>query len=67
MAVYKEGYSGVYLCPDRRAEKRKADKQLRDQLKKRRKSEPGRDLCIKNGRIVSFDRDSAPVVSNDKS
>ena len=60
----KAGYSGIYICPDRTAEHRKADKQLWDQLKARRKSEPGKDHRIRNGRIVSSDRDSVPVVSN---
>ena len=60
----KEGYSGIYICPDRTAEQRKADKQLWEQLKTKRKSEPGKDHRIQNGRKVSSERDSKPVVVN---
>ena len=54
----KEGYSGIYICPDGTAQQRKADKQLWDQLKTKRKLEPGKDHRIRNGRIVSSDKDS---------
>ena len=54
----KAGYSGIYICPDRTAEQRKADKQLWDQLKAKRKLEPKKDHRIRNGRIVSSDKDS---------
>jgi len=60
----KEGYSGIYICPDRTAEQRKADKQLWEQLKTKRKLEPGKDHRIQNGRIVSSERDSKPAVGN---
>jgi len=60
----KVGYSGIYICPDRTAAQRKADKQLWDQLKGKRKLEPEKDHRIRNGGIVSSVRDSAPVVSN---
>ena len=60
----KEEYSGIYICPDRTAEQRKADKQLWEQLKTKRKLEPGKDHRIQNGRIVSSERDSKPAVGN---
>ena len=60
----KTGYSGIYICPDRTAEQRKADKRLWEQLKTKRKVEPEKDHRIQNGRIVSSERDSKPVVSN---
>ena len=53
----KAGYSGIYICPDRTAAQRKADKQLWEQLKTMRKSEPEKVHRIRNGRIVSSDRD----------
>ena len=58
----KEGYSGIYICPDRTAAQRKADKQLWEQLKQMRKAEPGKDHRIRNGRIVSSERNSKPAV-----
>ena len=58
----KKGYSGIYICPDRTAAQRKADKQLWEQLKQMRKAEPGKDHRIRNGRIVSSERNSKPAV-----
>ena len=60
----KTGYTGIYICPDRTAEQRKADKRLWEQLKAKRNLEPEKDHRILNGRIVSSERDSKPVVSN---
>ena len=60
----KVGYSGIYICPDRSVEQRKADKRLWEQLKAKRKQEPGKDHRIQNGGIVSSERDSKPSVSN---
>ena len=60
----KTGYTGIYICPDRTVEQRKADKRLWEQLKTKRNLEPGKDHRIQNGRIVSSERDSKPVVSN---
>ncbi|KAL5249122.1 hypothetical protein ACHWQZ_G018081 [Mnemiopsis leidyi] len=60
----KAGYSGIYICPDRTAEQRKADKRLWEQLKTKRKMEPEKDHRIQNGRIVSSEKDSKPAVSN---
>jgi hypothetical protein len=60
----KVGYSGIYICPDRSVEQRKADKRLWEQLKAKRKQEPGKDHRIRNGGIVSSERDSKPSVSN---
>ena len=60
----KEEYSGIYICPDRTAEHRKADKQLWEQLKTKRKLEPGKNHRIKNGRLASSERESKPLVVN---
>ena len=60
----KTGYNGIYICPDRTAEQRKADNRLWEQLKAKRKLEPEKDHRIQNGRIRSSKRDSKPVVSN---
>ena len=60
----KAGYSGIYICPDKSVEQRKADKRLWEQLKAKRKQEPGKDHRIQNGGIVSSERDSKPSVSN---
>ncbi|KAL5261856.1 hypothetical protein ACHWQZ_G007533 [Mnemiopsis leidyi] len=60
----KTGYSGIYICPDRTAEQRKADKRLWEQLKTKRKTEPEKDHRIRNGRLVSSEKDSKPAVSN---
>jgi hypothetical protein len=57
-------YSEIYICPDRTAEQRKADKRFWEQLKAKRKQELGKDHRIQNGGILSSERDSKPAVSN---
>ena len=51
----KEGFSTVYICPDRTVEERRAYKKLLDQLKEKKTSEPQRTHFIKNNKIVSSD------------
>ena len=48
----KEGYSSVYICPDRTLEERRAYKQLVDQMKMKRIAEPDKVFVIKNNKIV---------------
>ena len=55
-----EGYKGVYICPDRTVEERKARKMLWDQVLEKRKSEPDRYHYIRNSTIVSCDKNRKP-------
>ena len=48
----KDGYSSVYICPDRTLEERRAYKQLVDQLKMKRIAEPDKVFVIKNNKVV---------------
>ncbi len=56
----KEGFSSVYVCPDRSVEERKAFKKLLDELKQKRISETDYVHTIKNNKTVSVRRDSIP-------
>jgi hypothetical protein len=51
-----EGYTSVYICPDRSAENRLAFKKLVDEVKQRRTDEPNRVHVIKNFKIVSSEK-----------
>ena len=59
----QEGYSKVYLCPDRSAAERKVHKELWDQVKQKKSSEPNRIHLIRDNKVVSFDKDSRPTSS----
>ena len=48
----KEGYSSVYICPDRTLDERRAFKQLVDQMKMKRIAEPDKVFVIKNNKVV---------------
>ena len=54
----KDGYQSIYVCPDRSIEERRAYKQLIEQLKEKRNSEPNKVHVLKNNKIVSSERDS---------
>ena len=49
----KEGYSSIYLCPDRTLEERKAYKKLVEEVKMKRIAEPDKVFSIKNNKIIS--------------
>ena len=57
----KDGYKSVYICPDRSVEERRAFKLLVEELKQKRKSEPGYVHSIRNNKISSVLRDSLPA------
>ena len=60
-----DGYSSVYISPDRTIEERRAYKQLVDQMKLNKLAEPDKVFAIKNNKIVSSIRnepDSAGIV-----
>ena len=49
----KEGYSSIYICPDRSVEERRAFKKLFEELQVKRKTQTGKVHYIKNNKIVS--------------
>lgn len=51
-----EGYTSVYICPDRSAEQRAAFKKLVEAVKQKRTEEPNRVHVIKNNKIVSSEK-----------
>ena len=64
----KVGYSTVYICPDRTVQERRAYKKLLEELKTKRKAEPGKFFSIRNNKVVSVSeeirhrQDSGPCV-----
>ena len=52
----KEGYSHVYISPDRTVEERRAFKKLWKELQEKRKSDTSKVYYIRNNKIVSADR-----------
>ena len=54
----KDGFRFIYVCPDRSIEERRAYKQLIEELKQKRISEPNKVHILKNNKIVSSERDS---------
>ena len=52
----KEGYSNIYVSPDRTVEERRAYKKLWEQLQLKRKTDSGKVHYIKNNKIVSADK-----------
>ena len=54
----KEGYSTVYICPDRTVEERKAYKKLLVELKSKRKAEPDKFFTIRNYEVVSVSEEN---------
>ena len=56
-----EGCKGVYICPDRTVEERKARRKLWDQILEKRKTEPDRHHYVKNNTVVSCDKNNKPV------
>ncbi len=52
----KEGYSHVYISPDRTVDERRAFKKLWEQLQQKRKSETDKVHFIKNNKVVSLDK-----------
>ena len=52
----KEGYSSIYISPDRTVEERRAFKKLWEELQEKRKSHTGRVHYIRNNKIVSADK-----------
>ena len=54
----KEGYSGIYISPDRTMKERKIFNKLWEELRLKRKTETGKVQYIKNNKIVSADSDS---------
>ena len=50
-----EGYTKVYICPDRTPEQRASHKKLVEELKKKRTSEPGKKYFIRNNKIILSD------------
>ena len=48
-----DGYSSLYISPDRTIEERRAYKQLVDQMKLNKLAEPDKVFAIKNNKIVS--------------
>ena len=59
----KDGFGSIYISPDRSLDERRAYKKLVEELKLKRSKEPDKVHVIKNNKIVSFNRDSEPVVS----
>ena len=57
----KEGYSSVYICPDRTVEERKAYRKLLEELKTLREAEPDKVFTIRNGKVVRISEDSRSV------
>ena len=55
-----DGYSWIYISPDRTLEERRAYQQLIDQIKMTKVAEPNKLFAIKNNKIASFLR-SEPV------
>ena len=53
-----EGYTAVYICPDRSVERRAAFKKLVEVVKQKRIDEPNKVHIIKNNKIVSSVKDS---------
>ena len=51
----KEGYSSIYISPDRTVEERRAFKKLWEELQIKRKTDTGKVHYIKNNKIVSAD------------
>ena len=51
-----EGYSAVYICPDRTAANRLAYRTLVEELKKRQSDDQTRVYIIKNNKIVSSEK-----------
>ena len=51
----KEGYSTIYISPDRTVDERRAFKKLWEELQEKRKSHTGRVHYIRNNKIVSAD------------
>lgn len=51
-----DGYTSVYICPDRSAEQRAAFKKLVEVVKQKRTDEPNRVHIIKNNKIVSSEK-----------
>ena len=51
----KEGYSSIYISPDRTAEERRAFKKLLEELHSKRKTDTSKVHYIKNNKIVSAD------------
>ncbi len=60
----KEGYSTIYLCPDRTVDERQAFKKLLEDLKAIKKAEPNKVHVIRNNKIVSSERDSVSAQSD---
>ena len=58
----KEGYSSIYISPDRTVEERRAFKKLWEELQLKRKTDNGKVHYIKNNKIVSGDSDSGECV-----
>ncbi len=52
----KEGYSNIYISPDRTVEERRAYKKLWEELQSKRKTDSGKVHYIKNNKIVSVDK-----------
>ena len=50
-----EGYTAVYISPDRTADQRAANKKLIDELKRRRAAEPDRRHYIHKNTVLSCD------------
>ena len=50
-----EGYTRIYICPDRTAEQRLAHKKLVEEMKKKKISEPGKQHYIRRNTVVSSD------------
>ena len=52
----KDGFSNVYISPDRTVEERRAFKKLWDELQEKRKVDPDKVHYIKNNKIVSVQK-----------
>ena len=52
----KEGYSNIYISPDRTVDERRAFKKLWEELQLKRKTDSGKVHYIKNNKIVSSDK-----------
>ena len=52
----KEGYSTIYISPDRTVDERRAFKKLWEELQEKRKSDTDRVHYIRNNKIVSADK-----------
>ena len=56
----KDGFSSIYISPDRTLDERRAYKKLVEEMNLRRSKEPDKVHVIKNNKIVSFSRQSEP-------